>query len=120
MFRIVYIFWALLPISLLALAFWALIKPYLGVSGKEPTKDYFTQGIFCLIGLAVAIYLDQVILDKFAQSIIFEYLNIQVVSFLLYPAILCAAAYVQKLNDDRKEKNAEKLKAKRNARQRIV
>ena len=95
---ILYALWLLLPFSFFCLAFWAVVKPYLGVRGKEDTKMYVSQAIFCSVALAIAIFVDRSSwFEPFIEMASFGMLDIKIATWLLYPGVLLALAMAQKI-----------------------
>ena len=93
MFHPVYLIWFLLPLSLLGLAGWAVAKPLFGVPGKEDAADYFKQGLFALAAFAIAIFLDRLSFDDLLLSFTEDsQAAVNIVHWLLYPAVLLALA----------------------------
>ena len=109
MFRILYILWLLLPLSFFLLALWAVVKPALGVSGRENAKQYSLQGFYCALGLALAIAIDQASWFEGAiEMLSFGWLDISVARWLLYPALLVLGAYIQRyVRKEEKQRNLQ-------------
>ena len=92
----IYVIWSLLPLAFLLLAAWALIKRIAKIPGREFGVNYLAQALFCAIGLAAAIYIDQTewfedVLEKFS----FGSFDLSVARILLYPAVLLLIAQAQ-------------------------
>jgi len=98
MFHTVYIVWFLLPLSLLLLTGWALIKPIFGVAGKEYAKDYFKVAMFTLIGFFIALGIDKLSFDDFVLQLSGESADaVKIVHWILYPVVLVVMAYLHKV-----------------------
>ncbi len=98
MFHGVYIIWFLLPLALLLLTGWALIKPFFGVAGREYAGDYFKQALFCLIGFFIALGIDMLSFDDFLLQLSGESKDaVQIVHWILYPVVLLVLAYLHRL-----------------------
>ena len=98
MFHPVYLLWFLLPLFLLGLAAWAVMKPLFGVPGKEDASDYFKQGMFALFAFVIAIFLDRLSFDEVLLSFTEDsQAVVNIVHWLLYPAVLLALAYANGL-----------------------
>ncbi len=97
MFHSVYILWALLPLSFLLLAGWAISKRFFGVSGREYPSRYLSQCLFCSVALAIAIYLDQYLLEDAVDALTDGMLDVTIARWLLFPGILVGMAWIQKL-----------------------
>lgn len=110
MFKTFYLIWALLPILLFLLGLWSIVKPAFGMKGRENTRDYFKQGSFCLLGLAIAVWIDNM---KFFQELIAEYsfwkVDLKVAEWLLYPFVLLMMALAQQYWRNRKGENKRQL-----------
>lgn len=93
---VLYIFWALLPLSLLVLGIWGLLKPVLGAHGKEHSWFYFKQALFCILVLVLAIGVDQLdvikSLEEFTANTAYD---LNIARCLIYPVILVLAAQLQ-------------------------
>lgn len=97
MLSVLYAIWLLLPLGLFLLGVWAFVKPYLGVRGREAAMPYFAQSFFCAIALAIAIAIDSS--EWFVglvQTYSFDWFNLSIARWLLYPAVLAALAYIQR------------------------
>ena len=97
MFQGVYIIWGLLPFALVALTFWALVKPLIGIVGREHPTDYFRQALFCCIGLALALWIDQTFFGAIVETNDFDPTDLTIVAhWLLYPIVLLVMSYLNK------------------------
>lgn len=92
----IYLIWALLPISLFLLALWGIVKRAAKQRGREYPADNFRQGIYCLVLLFVAVWLDQQYLSDIASDLASDDLAASVIRLLIYPAVLLIAAMIQK------------------------
>lgn len=104
MFSILYVFWFLFPLTFFFLWIWSVLKPLFKVPGREDSKSYFSQFVFCLVGFWIAIAIDQT--ENFANlvdSLSYGMLDLKVARFLLYPVVLVLMAYIQKLFSKKKE-----------------
>lgn len=98
MFHPVYVIWFLLPLILFGLTFWAIVKPYFGVGGKEYAWDYCKQAIFALVAFFIAVGLDQLSIDEYLSFLSDDENGlVLVVHWVLYPAVLLGMAYLAKL-----------------------
>lgn len=98
MFHAIYVIWFLLPLLLLGLAAWAVLKPVFGVSGREDSGDYLKQGLFCLVGFGIALLIDSYSFDEFLLMMSADSQQaVQIVHWLLYPAVLLVMSYIHKL-----------------------
>jgi hypothetical protein len=112
MFNILYGLWLLLPLGLALMGVWAIVKPYLGVRGAEDIVGYFKQAVFCFVALAIAIGIDQT--EWFEETITaysFDWFNISIARWLLYPGVLLAMANVQRVwnKEDKKRELPRKF-----------
>ena len=98
MFHTIYVIWALLPLALIALTVWAVLKPVFQVHGKEDSLDYFKQALFCTIGFGLAIAIDQTFLNGVIEMFAAEGDDSAMIAhWLLYPAVLVLMAQANKL-----------------------
>ena len=94
---VLYGVWLLLPLSFFLLAVWAVLKPVFKVHGQEYYGDYFKQGLFCSIGLALAIVIHQSDgFNNFIEAYSHRWFNLSIASWLLYPSILVVMAYINR------------------------
>lgn len=92
-----HILWALLPLCFIGLYIWSFLRPYFKMHGKEDSKLYLSQGIFCSIGWAVAVLIDRSEwFPGLIESLSWGMLDLSVARWLLYPAVLLAMASVQR------------------------
>ena len=95
--KILYIFWLLLPVGLISMGIWAVVKPYLGVRGSEAAKPYLVQGLYCLFAFGLAVLIDQTTwFEETINAYSFSWFNISIARWLLYPGVLVGLAYIQK------------------------
>ena len=109
MFHTVYIIWALLPLALISLTVWAVVKPWFGVRGREDSKDYFKQALFATLAFGLAIGIDQAFLNPFIESFAAEGDDTATIAhWLLYPAVLLVLAQANKMLKSMSSKNDPK------------
>lgn len=90
-----YLVWALLPLLLFIFALWALIRPYVGIRGKEGFSRYFYQAIFCSIALVIAICIDKYeTLNDILDSLSYSFFDLRLAKWLIYPLVLLFASWV--------------------------
>ena len=100
----VYWIWALLPLTLLFITLRAIAKRVLKRPGIEYPGDYIKQVIYTTVFLFVAIGIDRFLLDDFLSTIPLGDADPRIIRWLLYPAVLGIAAYVQHIFDVKAEK----------------
>ena len=69
MYHGVYVLWALLPLILLSLSVWAVIKRWAKIPGRENAQRYFQQFIYSVICLILAIMFDQYMLEGILDTL---------------------------------------------------
>ncbi|MFN8390692.1 MAG: hypothetical protein U0136_10415 [Bdellovibrionota bacterium] len=98
MFQGVYLIWFLLPFMLTLLSGWALLKPVFKIEGREYAGDHFVQALFCWFAFAISIAIDQSFLVSILDLEDLEKTDPTIVlHWVLFPVVLVALAYVQKL-----------------------
>jgi len=97
MYSPIYLIWGLLPLSLILLALWGVVKQISKQRGREYTGDTIKQAAYCLIVLFVAIWLDRNYVQAFVESQLEGDLASGIPRLLLYPALLLLGAYLQQL-----------------------
>lgn len=98
MFHTVYLIWAILPLLLLGLAGWAVMKPVFGVPGKEDSRDYFKQALFCVVAFAIAVLIDRTFLNTILLNVVDEGDDTATIAhWLLYPLVLLLMAQGNRL-----------------------
>jgi uncharacterized membrane protein YjdF len=114
MFKTFYLIWALLPLFLFLLGLWAIVKPVVGMKGREHTWNYFKQSSFCIVGLLIAVWIDNT--ESF-QELIADYsfwkVDLKVAEWLLYPFVLLLMALAQQYWRNRKGENKRQLPVRR-------
>ena len=116
MFNALYIFWGLFPLTLFFFAGKAVYRRVFKIHGREFASEYLSQAIFCSIALALAIYLDQTVFEEFIlAATIGGIVDIRILRFLLYPAILVALSYLQRIlmSEGKKERRSRANRSKR-------
>lgn len=106
-----YITWSLLPLCLFLLAGWAVCKKIFKMHGKEDGKEYAKQGFYCSVILAVAIPLEQSLSAGLFLTLLGP-TEAKIVSWLVYPALLLVAAWMQGWYEAREEKKREAARPK--------
>ncbi len=96
-YKLLYLIWGLLPLSLFLLALWARVKRIAKVHGREPAGEYFVQGLFCLAVLLVTIWIDSNFFDAIMEAALGGLVDPSIPRFLLYPVVLLVAAQLSGL-----------------------
>jgi hypothetical protein len=116
----VYVIWFFLPLALVLLSIWAVLKPVFGVAGKEYAGEYFQQAVFCLVCFALAVWLDQKFLVEDLDSGPVDGMDFLLVAhWLLFPAVLLGSSYLGRMlrnisgKDPKKELSYGLLRYKR-------
>lgn len=91
---VLYVLWFLLPLAFLLLALWAMVKPKR--RGKESPREYLEQGVFCAIALAIAIAIDQTVLEDLFYAVTAGVIDVMFARWMLYPAVLLVLAYLNR------------------------
>lgn len=100
--KLLYFIWALLPLCLFWLCFWAKLKDWTGTFGKEYVADYISSAWFALIALGIAILFEIYVFPQLVIMTSFNEDEAWVTSFLIYPVILLIMATISgKLNPDK-------------------
>lgn len=94
MYHGIYFFWGLLPFCLLCLSFWAVLKKWFRVHGREDGRNYFLQFVFCAICLALAIIFDQYALEGLVDAVSGGMFDAALPRFFLYPTVLLLGAHL--------------------------
>jgi hypothetical protein len=106
-----YIVWGLLPFVLFMMAIWGWLKPILKVPGKDDAWGSFKMAVFCSLALIVSIYIDKSEhTANLVDSVTLGYINIDIVRFLIYPAILLLMAKASDYWKERKSKSETQAK----------
>ena len=116
-FRGVYVLWAMLPAGYLCLCIWVFLRPIFKVSGREKVDHYYPSLLWTGGCLALAIVVDNFGVVEAVFSLLVEIglfdpeLQMEILRFLLYPAVLVAVAQAQKVinqEDSDKKRNLPK------------
>ena len=123
MTKLVHYIWALLPLCLYLAALRAQWRRSLKLPGREYPGEYLKQAIYCTVALVAAIYVDLFLFDKIVAALGFKDLDMRVVGWLIYPAILTIAGTVQhtffrKREDEQLAQRKQRQQDFRNGRQR--
>ena len=95
MYSAIYLIWGLLPLSLILLALWGMVKQVAKQRGREYTLDTLKQAFYCLVVLFIAIWLDQRYLKELIETYLAGDLASGVPRLLIYPALLFLGASIQ-------------------------
>ena len=109
----VYYIWGLLPVALTVITLRAIVKRILKRPGREYAIDYGKQAAFCWVLLFAAIGIDQSFLDSILSEIPFGEADPRIFRWLLYPALLGVAAYIQHIFDKKAEDKEREERHKR-------
>lgn len=88
---ILYLCWFLLPTIFFGAALWTKLESVYSGRGRAAASDLFKQGVFTLVCVFVALFLDKAVLPSLS-GFIGEYVPAAYLRILVLPAVLYAAA----------------------------
>jgi hypothetical protein len=110
---VLYLIWALLPLALFWLTVKSALKTALKSGTREYPKSYFKELLFSTVAFIVSIGIDRLFLAP--ESVLVSFvegfgIDHRLLRWLIYPAIITAAAMLQQVFIDRriKEDDAER------------
>ena len=113
---ILYFIWAILPLALLWITIKAGTKSALNSGKREYPATYLRQLIFSIAAYLVSIFIDKKLLspgDSLTDLIEGSGIDIRLVRWLTFPAIIATAAVIQQYFIDKKKKADEALQTER-------
>lgn len=110
MFSTSFYVWSLLPLILLGLFVWALLKPIFGIGGREPKAEYLKQFLFTAVILA----LSEILINSSILRTLEGYLSFILpegfLNWLAFPFLLLLGAQIPAMK--RKKKAGKKKTAR--------
>lgn len=109
--RGVYFIWALLPFTLFCLVIWCKLRRFFRNFGQEPINDYVRWTVFATAGLIIAIGCDKFFTNSVQEHFDLSEDTYNVISWLMYPAVLLAMAKIDE--HLKKEKETKRVQPSR-------
>ncbi|MCB0336040.1 MAG: hypothetical protein KDD62_07025 [Bdellovibrionales bacterium] len=91
---ILYGIWLLLPAFYFLLGLWCLLERYSKSPTKQNPEDFFKQGVFLAIAVAIAVALDQYVLGSLVAQYSPSFIPLGFYQILLLPLILIIGAKI--------------------------
>ena len=110
---ILYILWCLIPLFFFVMALWAKLEQVSNRSQAQNPGDFFRNGVFVAIAVAVAILIDQFLLQSLVNFISPSWLPIGLCRVALLPIILYAMALISGPTADIQIRKAPRPSAKK-------
>lgn len=102
-FRGVYVLWGFLPGWFIILSLWVFLRPLFKVSGKEKLDHYYPSLFYTLGCYILTLFIDQfgvveaIVGWLVSMGVLGPDLQLEILRFLLYPAVLVAIANIQRI-----------------------
>jgi hypothetical protein len=91
---VLYILWFALPTIFFLMALWTKLERMGGEGKKGNASDLFSQGVFLLCCVLLAVLIDQTVLEDLVSEFVSDSLPLGFFQFFLFPFILLIGAKI--------------------------